>query len=121
MRNGLVVRVRLPRMLDDEEFGDINVFDRIALAPVQSSITIDIPGLGGNRPARSANLQAKFFPVTYAAHPRGIKTKQVANRSHLELNIVHLFENNPPQEETAVHWTLVTTLESKNISQLSKW
>lgn len=111
-----VVRVQHPRMLEDEDFGDINVFDKIAVSPVCSQVTIEVPG-SGKRSAREAHLSVKFLPVTYAAHPRGIKTKQVAHRSHLELNIVHLVEENPPLGESAIHWTLVTTLDATRLSE----
>ena len=107
-----VIRVQHPRMLDDDLFGDINVFDRIALEPVHSRINIEVPG-SGKREKRKADLVVKFFPVIYSAYPRGIKTKQVSKRSHLELHIVHLYEENPPKGEGAIHWTLVTSLESK--------
>lgn len=115
LTNGVdfVVRVQHARMLEDELFGDINVFDRIAIAPVHSRISIEVPG-SGKREKRTADLVLKFFPVTYSAHPRGIKTKQVSKRSHLELNIVHLYEENPPKGEAPIHWTLVTSLKSEN-------
>lgn len=111
-----VVRVLHPRMLEDENFGDINVFERIAISPVRSRVKIEVPG-SGKRPGRSADLMVKFLPVTYAAHPRGIKTKQVSKRSHLELNIVHFFEEHPPRGEVAIHWTLVTTLNATNLTE----
>lgn len=111
-----VVRVMHPRMLEDEEFGDLNVFDRIAIEKVQSKIKIEMPG-SGKRSSREALLSVKFLPVTYSARPRGIKTKQVAHRSHLELFIVHLFEEAPPTGESAIHWTLVTSL---NITQVEE-
>lgn len=108
-----VIRVLHPRMLEDETFGDINIFDRIAVEPIHSRIKIDVPG-SGKREKRTATLAVKFFPVTYSAYPRGIKTKQVSKRTHLEVNIVHLYEENPPKGEKPIHWTLVTSLESKN-------
>lgn len=108
-----VVRVKHPRMLEDDLFGDINVFDRIAVEAVHGRINIEVPG-SGKRAKRSVDLIIKFFPVTYSGQPRGIRTKQVSRRSHLELNIVHLYEENPPKGESPIHWTLVTTLESKN-------
>lgn len=105
-----VIRAIHPRMLEDENFGDINLFDRIAVAPVRSEVTVEIPS-SGKRPGRKAHLSIKYLPVTYSAHPRGITTKQNKNRSHLELNIVHLFEDHPPKGEVPIHWTLVTTLK----------
>lgn len=110
-----VIRVLHPRMLDDEEFGDINIFDRIAVTETKDFVTIEVPG-SGKRPPREAKLAVKFLPVIYAAHPRGIKTKQVSRRTNLELNVVHLFEENPPKGEAAIHWTLVTTLEASNLN-----
>lgn len=109
-----VIRVQHARMLDDEEFGDLNIFDRLAIAETKSHVTIEVPG-SGKRPSRQAKLAVKFLPVTYAAHPRGIKTKQVSKRTSLELNVVHLFEENPPKGEAAIHWTLVTTLDVNNL------
>ena len=105
-----VIRAIHPRMLEDEDFGDINVFDRIAVSPVRSHLTIEVPS-SGKRPGRKAKLAVKYLPVTYSAHPRGIKTKQNRNRSHLELNVVHLFEDHPPKGEAPIHWTLLTTLD----------
>ncbi len=116
LTNGVdfVIRAKQNRMLDDEDFGAINIFDRIGLESVKGQITIETPG-SGRKKGRIAKLDIKFLPVSYAAYPRGIKTRQVKNRHHIELHVVHLNEANPPNGEPAIQWTLITSLPTNNL------
>lgn len=107
---GLVVRLQHDRVLDDEEFGELRILDRLGLEKICGTVTIEIPSSGA-RKARKAELQIRFTKVTLASCPRGIKTKRVAHRSDIDLWVVDLREANPPKGIEPLCWTLVSTLE----------
>ena len=69
-----VIRARQDRMLEEEDFGDISLFDRLGVEKVMGEVEIEIPG-SGKRKARTAKLEVKFIPVTYAGQPRGVGIK----------------------------------------------
>jgi len=104
-----VIRARQSRMLEDEEIGDIGLFDRLGLEPVAANTQVEI-GSSGKRKARTAHLNVKFLPITYAAKPRGSNAKEYEKRSDLLLYVVHLQEDRPPKNTEPLSWTLITSL-----------
>lgn len=108
-----VIRANTNRMLEEDELGDIGLFDRIGVEPVSAQTTVDVPS-SGKRKARTAKLDVKYFPVTYAARPRGSGSKLYEKRSDLCLYVVHLHETRPPKGFDALSWTLVTSLPVAN-------
>lgn len=114
-RIDFVIRARQDRMLEEDDFGDISLFDRLGVEKVMGQMEIEIPG-SGKRKARMAQLEVKFIPVTYAGQPRGVGIKLLKHRSDLELFIVHLHEQNPPNDVEQVSWTLITSLPVKTLN-----
>jgi hypothetical protein len=110
---GLVVRLQHDRILDDEEFGDLRIYDRLGLEKVCGTVQIQIPG-SGKRVARKADLEIRFSKVTLAANPRGLRTKRCSMRHDIDVWVVDLRETCPPKGEEPLVWTLVTTLEIAN-------
>jgi Transposase DNA-binding/Transposase DDE domain len=111
-----VIRARNERILEDEDFGDIGLFERIGIKREKELITVEVPSTG-KRAARQAELEIKFLPVTYAGQPRGSGVLKYKNRSDLDLFVVHLHEPNPPQGEQALNWTLITSLPVQSLGE----
>lgn len=93
-----VIRARQDRILEEEDFGDISLFDRLGIEKTMGK------------------LEIKFLPVAYAGQPRGVGIKLLKRRSDLELFVVHLHEQNPPVEADRISWTLITTLPVKTLN-----
>jgi hypothetical protein len=110
---GLVVRLQHDRILDEEEFDGLRIYDRLGLEKISCQVQIEIPS-SGKRAARTADLDVRFVRVTLASRPRGLKTSRVAHRSDIDLWVVDLRESSPPKGEEALSWTLVTTLEVRD-------
>jgi hypothetical protein len=112
----LIVRLSHNRVLYSEELDYLKIYDRLGLEKIQSQVEIDIPS-SGSRKARSVNLDLRFCEITLASQPRGIKTSQTKHRMDMDLWVVDLRESNPPKGEEAIAWTLITTMEIRNIKQ----
>ena len=110
---GLVVRLQHDRVLADEDFEDIRIYDRLGLEKSKGYVQIEIPG-SGKRARREAKPEIRFAKVILAAHPRGIKTPRTSDRSDLELWALDLREISPPKGEEPLAWTLLTTLEIRD-------
>lgn len=120
---GLVVRLQHDRILDDEEFDELRIYDRLGLEPSCGEIKIEVPS-SGHRSYREAWLDIRFTKVTLASRPRGIKTKRVSNRSDIDVWVVDLRELSPPKGEDPLSWTLVTTIEvdsKKDATQIMQY
>ena len=104
-----VIRARQDRLLEEEDFGDISLFNRLGIEKAMGQVAVEIPG-SGSRKSRTAQLEVKFIPVTYAGQPRGVSAKIFKHRSDLELFVVHLHEVNPPKGVDKISWTLITSL-----------
>jgi hypothetical protein len=72
--------------------------------PAQETHTRSLPARNG-RPAREAVLQISFSPVTLRApaHPRG-------KRAAISAWVIRVWESDPPSEEEAIEWVLITTV-----------
>lgn len=113
---GLVVRLQHDRVLEDEDYEGLRIYDRLGLEKTVHEIEVTIPS-SGKRLARTVKLEVRYVPVTLAAHPRGIKTPRTACRSDLDLWVVDLREVDPPKSEEALSWTLLTTIEVSSKKQ----
>jgi len=68
------------------------------------------------RNARMAELQFSATPVSLPRPPYQSKTLLAS----IELNVVHVFEPNPPAGESAVEWVLYTTEPIENPTQVAE-
>ena len=111
--SGLVVRLQHDRVLDEEDFEGLRIFDRLGMEDICGSVQVEIPS-SGKRASRTADLAVRFVRVTLASRPRGLTTARVAHRSDIDLWVVDLRESSPPKGEEALCWTLITTLEVRD-------
>jgi hypothetical protein len=70
-------------------------------------------------PARNARPAKLQFSATSVSLPRP-RYQSKALPASIELNIVHVFEPNPPAGEPAVEWVLYTTEPIKNPTQVAE-
>lgn len=110
---GLVVRLQHDRILEEEDFEGLRIYDRLGLEKTNFVTKVEIPSSGKRLP-RVAELEVRFARVTLASSPRGIKTPRTKNRSDLDLWVVDLREKSPPKGEEALSWTLLSTVEINN-------
>jgi hypothetical protein len=70
-------------------------------------------------PARNARMAELQFSATAVSLPRPRYQSKILPAS-IELNVVHVFEPNPPAGEPAVEWVLYTTEPIENPTQVAE-
>ncbi len=114
-----VVRMRHDRRLDDEEGRLANALaaepirlQRLVFLSARKHKTMPSYTHQG-RPARQAQLQVRLRTVEFQP-PRYVDADPI------ELNVVQVLEENPPNGEEAVAWVLATTLPLKTRAQIER-
>ncbi|NUM60516.1 MAG: IS4 family transposase [Bdellovibrionaceae bacterium] len=110
---GLVVRLQHDRVLDDEDYGDLKIYDRLGLEKISGYVQVEIPS-SGHRSQRVAELEICYSKVTLASQPRGVKTSRVSQRSDIDVWVVDFRESSPPKGESPLVWTLISTIEIRD-------
>jgi hypothetical protein len=89
----------------------IAVFAEVAAWPVQARYALQLKRRP-DRPAREAQVELRFGPVTLKAPPRAPMA-----RATLTVQVVEVIEPDPPDGEEAVHWLLLTSLPVTTLEQ----
>ena len=114
-----VVRMRHDRRLEDEEgllaetlAAEPIKFQRLVFLSARKQKTMPSYTYQG-RPARQAQLQVRCRTVEFQP-PRYVGAEPI------ELNVVQVLEENPPDGQEAVAWVLATTLPLKTRAQIER-
>jgi hypothetical protein len=109
----LLVRANYNRNITEEPF---KLFEAVRQAPVQSRIRVHIPRQSARpkrskqqarpkRPGRSADMAVRYMRIQLRpAHYH-------ADKSPIDIWVVHALEENPPAKTQAVEWFLLTTID----------
>jgi hypothetical protein len=97
---------------------DQALFEAVAQQPVQAQFTLSLKRRPDREP-RDAQVELRFGRLT-------LKRPQRAESQHatLVLSVVDVIEPNPPPDEEAVHWLLLTSLPVDTVAdarQLTVW
>jgi hypothetical protein len=87
------------------------VFAALSAQPVQARLTLSLPRRP-DREAREAEVEVRFAPLTLK-RPR----RSGARREHLTVYAVEVVEPDPPPDQQAVHWLLLTSLPVETLDQ----
>ena len=88
-----------------------DIFAEVAEWPVQKSYSLALPRRP-QRPARDAQVELRFGTLTLPA-PR----RAQATHATLTVQLVEVIEPNPPPDQEAVHWLLLTSLPVLTLAQ----
>lgn len=105
----MVIRAAQPRALANET--GRSIFDAVAQAPVLGETTVPLRSRPG-RPARQARLELRAANVRL--RPPWRPDRKLAP---IDIALVQAIESNPPQGETALKWTLLTSLPNRTFDQ----
>jgi hypothetical protein len=106
-RGHLLIRARHDRLLEDDE----RLWDSVGSSPIIGVQEFEM----GARPGHKART------VHQTLRSLTIELPETAKRKHaITINVVLAHEENPPDGEEAVSWTLLTTLPTKTIGDIKK-
>lgn len=88
-----------------------DIFDEVSRWPVQLSYTLTLPRRP-ERPERDAQVELRFGTLTLPAPRRAQPTHPT-----LTIQVVEVFEPNPPSGQQAVHWLLLTSVPVLTVAQ----
>ena len=101
----LIIRAAQDRCLAD----GTRLFARAGTLPETDRMTVDLPAAPG-RPARTALLSLRFYPVEIVCPVRRERTGEAASLpTTARLNLIDVREIDPPSGIPAAHWRLLTT------------
>jgi len=97
----------------------LNLFDTVWESPVQSRLSIQVPRQSARakkskqkartkRPARTAELALRYTQVQLSPTPSCKQARPIT------VWVVHVVEENPPEEAGPVEWYLITTVDLKS-------
>jgi hypothetical protein len=107
----------------------LKLFDTVWESPVQSRLSIQVPRQSARakkskqkartkRPARTAEMALRYTRVELSPPPSCKRARPIA------VWVVHVVEENPPEEAGPVEWYLITTIDLKSPEdaiQCVKW
>lgn len=125
----MLVRAKHNRSITGD-LGEIKLFDAVKQSPELGRLVIRVerqsarPKLSkqqarAKRPERMAEVVLRYLPVELRAPVHMSKTM-----APISLRIVHVVEENPPENEEGVEWFLLTTLEVSSVEdakQCLRW
>lgn len=106
-----LVRAKTDRRIDDGE----NLYQELDFEPSHARVVYEIPSKGG-RSKRKAKLDVKYIETTLKApEQRGLnRTKSL---EPIEVWCIEVKELNPPENESAVCWRLLTNVPVENVEE----
>jgi hypothetical protein len=109
----LLVRAQYNRTLTEEPF---KLFEAVRQAPVQSRVRVHIPRqsarpkrskqqVRAKRPGRITDMAVRYLRIQLRP------ARYHADKSPIDIWVVHALEENPPEKTQAVEWFLLTTID----------
>jgi hypothetical protein len=107
---GWVIRAaRLNRNVRTVTGDDTTLEELLAAVPVKERLQVSVPRQG-NRPARTAEVELRYFPFLMPPPSRSNAwIRKHAPSEPLRMWCVQLTEINPPPGAEALHWVLITS------------
>jgi hypothetical protein len=109
-----LVRVTHNRILEQERVTDRNrkLRDYARTLPVQHEYVMTLPARE-KRPARDAHLAMSWAEVTIPAPAQG--PPDLRHQPSIDAWVMRIWEINPPDEEDAVEWFLLTSVPTRTV------
>ena len=98
--------------------GDHKLFDEVIQSPVQAQITVKIPRQSARAKKKHQKARQKRAARVAEVSVRYIRTKlkpppYFQDMGPIPLWVIHVKEENPPGDEKAIEWFLLTTIDIK--------
>ncbi|MGP0061783.1 MAG: IS4 family transposase [Beijerinckiaceae bacterium] len=112
-RTDVLIRANHNRALADKQG---HLFDEIAAQPEAGRLTFDLPARPG-RPARHVTLAVRFGKISLRQPKVGVDPR---DPPAIQLHMVEVKEVDPPSQDDAVVWRLLTTHEVASLEQAAQ-
>lgn len=99
----------------------VKLWEHVGDRPQAGEFKIEVPRKSKSkhsslRPARSATVTVRFGPFRMNP-PRNHPKQKNEELPDIEMNAIHVLEENPPEGEEAIEWMLLTNLEVTSFEQ----
>ena len=91
------------------------LFEFLKNSRAQGTVTVNVNSKNLGRKTRKAKLSILYKTITIAPPPNRTKNNSYENLPSLQMTAIMAVERNPPKDETALNWTLLTNLPIDNI------
>ena len=106
-----MIRAVQNRIVDDE-LGKLNPL--VKSQPASGMLVVKVPARG-NQASREATVSVHFTATTLVP-PYRPQASQSPNLPAIEVNVIWVAEENPPERATPIEWLLITNVEVANFS-----